>query len=158
MIIGLDCSSKSIHAVVLNQDGDLVYKEAWTTKARDMDAKLFELQEGFTSGLYRIIGDGTAIAVIENPIYIQSGKATIEISQVIGFVKAELNRFGLLVWGVQNTVWKKVVLGDGTSNKERIAMFAKARWGDVFEGSQDFADAACVALYGVEKGFNKKRK
>ena len=44
---------------------------------------------------------------------------------------------------------KKSITGNGNASKQDIMKFAVEKWGDVFE-EQDFADAACIALWGIQ--------
>ena len=153
MIVGFDCSSKTIHAVLLNNDGDIEEMATWISKMKDMDSRLFDLQERLMDDgqFVKVTDDSKAVGIVENPIYIQNANATIQISQVVSLVKTELNRNKMFTFGVDVGTWKKTVLGRGNVSKETIERFALARWGDVFGLSQDLMDAACIAAYGVEK-------
>ena len=46
--------------------------------------------------------------------------------------------------------WKKDIIGKVNASKLEIKAFAEKHWGETFE-EQDFADAACIALW------NKRR-
>ena len=48
-------------------------------------------------------------------------------------------------------VWKKIIVGKGNAKKSDIMAFAVSKWGDVFP-EQDYADAACIALWRKRDG------
>ena len=48
---------------------------------------------------------------------------------------------------MDNNTWKRQVLGRGNAKKSDIMKFAVDLWGDRFP-EQDYADAACIALWG----------
>jgi len=47
---------------------------------------------------------------------------------------------------VDNRRWKKVIIGKGNASKSEIMDFSISQWGDQFP-EQDYADAACIALW-----------
>ena len=51
---------------------------------------------------------------------------------------------------VPHGTWKKATVGKGNAKKEDIMKYATEKWGDRFP-EQDYADAACLALW------NKRR-
>jgi Holliday junction resolvasome RuvABC endonuclease subunit len=52
---------------------------------------------------------------------------------------------------VDNRAWKKVIIGKGNASKSEIMDFAISQWGGVFS-EQDYADAACIALWRKRDG------
>jgi Holliday junction resolvasome RuvABC endonuclease subunit len=52
---------------------------------------------------------------------------------------------------VDNRKWKKVIIGKGNASKSEIMDFSISQWGDLFP-EQDYADAACIALWRKRDG------
>ena len=152
-IAGLDCSSKSIHIVLLSLGGKYVTQDSFVNISGDMDARMYDLMNQFKlrfeqkDNFYKHI----KVAVVENPIYVQNVKATVGISQVIGAAKEFLN-FYTSVFGIDNKSWKKDVVGNGNASKELIKEFALTKWKEMDQTwGQDFFDAACIAFWGVRR-------
>lgn len=157
---GIDCGGKSIHAVSVNKYGvvNLDSTLMVITKKRDLDERLIDLISLFKKSLptHRfmdsLVGE---FAVIENPIHIQNARTTIGMTHVIAGVKLALSDMGIGFLSVDNKVWKRDVLGDGKSDKDKIKAFAIRRFGLKENLEQDFYDAACIALWGCWR-FNRK--
>ena len=54
---------------------------------------------------------------------------------------------------VDNTKWKKDIVGKGNASKKEIKEYAIEKWGEIFP-EQDFADAACIALWAKQEERN----
>ena len=148
MYLGMDISSKTIHGVVLTAKGEVNRTFKCESTSKDMDIRLKDLGRQFEA----ISLKGIQHIVIENAVYIQNVKATNSISQVIGTVKYLCSKYCDDVTGVDVKSWKKTVLADGNASKEKIAEFAKARWGKTLpQTEQDFFDAACLALFCLKR-------
>lgn len=148
-VLGFDCSSKRIDCVVLDEEGNFKTSLSLNSAIKDMDARALDLVRKLEKEIHRVLFI-PCIAYIENAIYLNNVKATIGIASVIAMVKKVLHDNGVDFIGIDNRSWKKDVLGDGKAEKEKIMTFAKARWGDNIV-SQDIADSAVIALYGVNK-------
>ena len=148
MIAGFDCSSKAIHLSLLDKDENLVGLEKFESKDKDYEIRFYEILDKFEaySGIIDI-----STAAIESAIYIQNAKATIAIASVIAGVKLQLHRSGTPFASVDNRAWKKVIVGKGNAKKSDIMAFAVSKWGEVFP-EQDYADAACIALWRKRDG------
>ena len=85
-------------------------------------------------------------ASIEAAIFIQNPNSTIAIAHVVGAVWLSLLKRGIQTTRIENTKWKKVILGKGNASKIDIMNYAIDKWGNVFP-EQDFADASCIALW-----------
>jgi len=153
--IGFDCSSKAIHGVLLGEDGDLLDQESWASKESTYHARFLEIVTNFyrsTSRIKTILTESKqAFAAIEAAIFIQNPHTTLAIASVVGCVDFICHLSGLQPVLVDNRKWKKEILGKGNVKKPDIMKFAQEKWGDVFV-EQDFADAACIALWCKEKG------
>ena len=153
--IGFDCSSKAIHGVLLGEDGDLLDQESWASKEKTYHARFLEIVTNFyrsTSRIKTILTESKqAFAAVEAAIFIQHPHTTLAIASVVGCVDFICHLSGLQPILVDNRKWKKEILGKGNVKKPDIMKFAQEKWGDVFV-EQDFADAACIALWCKEKG------
>jgi Holliday junction resolvasome RuvABC endonuclease subunit len=148
MILGLDCSSRTIHGVVLNDKEEIVTQFKTDKYKEDFDIRFVKIADNFDKILSKIKVEK---AFVEAAIYIQNPKSTIEIARVVGGVQLICNKYRTPCQLVDNTKWKKEVVGKGNCSKANIMSFAIEKWGDSFE-EQDFADAACIALYGLKEG------
>lgn len=153
--IGFDCSSKAIHGVLLGENGDLLDQESWASKEKTYHARFLEIVTNFyrsTSRIKTILTESKqAFAAVEAAIFIQNPHTTLAIASVVGCVDFICHLSGLQPILVDNRKWKKEILGKGNVKKPDIMKFAQEKWGDVFV-EQDFADAACIALWCKEKG------
>jgi len=152
--MGIDCSSKAIHSVWLDSQENILTQYKWSSKAKDFDTRFLDFGEDFWTDLSKIkvtLKKGSTIqATVEAPIYIQNPRATISIASVVGLVRFICFLNGIKCEHLDNTKWKRDIIGKGNASKAEIKEFAIAKWGEVFP-EQDYADAACIALW------NKRR-
>ena len=152
--IGFDCSSKAIHGVLLDTDGKLLHQQKWASSKDTYHERFLEITANFwadNSRIKTILTESKRIlAAVEAAIYIQNPHTTLAIASVVGCVDFICNQNGFEVVLIDNRKWKKELLGKGNATKPDILKFAKDKWGDVFE-EQDFADAACIALWRKQK-------
>ena len=148
MIAGFDCSSKAIHLSLIDEDENVTGLEKFESGDKDYETRFYEILDKFEaySGIIDI-----STAAIESAIYIQNAKATIAIASVVAGVKLQLHRSGTPFASVDNKVWKKIIVGKGNAKKSDIMAFAVSKWGEVFP-EQDYADAACIALWRKKDG------
>ena len=148
MIGGIDCSSKAVHLALLDEEEQLVDLKKYDSKAKLADERFYEILDKFYDDIGII---DISAAAIESAIYIQNAKATIAIASVVAGVKYGLHRGGISFAAVDNNTWKRQVLGRGNAKKSDIMTYAEDFWGDRFP-EQDYADAACIALWGKRHG------
>ena len=152
--VGFDCSSKAIHGVILDEEGNLVHQQKWASSKDNYHDRFIEITTNFwadNSRIKTILNEKKqAFAAIEAAIYIQNPHTTLAIASVVGCVDFICSLGGFNAQLVDNRKWKKDLLGKGNAKKSDILTFAKNKWGDVFE-EQDFADAACIALWCKQK-------
>jgi len=148
MIAGFDCSSKAIHLSLIDEDENVTGLEKFESGDKDYETRFYEILDKFEA--YTGIID-ISTAAIESAIYIQNAKATIAIASVVAGVKLQLHRSGTPFASVENRAWKKVIIGKGNASKSDIMAFAVSKWGDQFP-EQDYADAACIALWRKRDG------
>ena len=126
----------------------------WASKAKDVNERFLNFGKDFWDDFSKIkviLENGSVIkATVEAPIYIQNPKATIAIASVTGLVRFICFLNGIECAYLDNTKWKRDIVGKGNANKLEIKDFAIEKWGDIFP-EQDYADAACIALW------NKRR-
>tara|TARA_R110002110_G_scaffold329864_4_gene541240 strand:+ start:225 stop:728 length:504 start_codon:yes stop_codon:yes gene_type:complete len=149
--MGIDCSSRAVHAVVLDFDERIIAKGKWFSTSSEFINRFPEMLTDFDDNLSKI--KVTLNAAVESAIFIQNPKSTIEIASVVGAVNFICTRLAIECTLVDNRHWKKIVLGKGNLNKKDIKAFAVAKWGDVFP-EQDYADAACIALWNKRRSDN----
>ena len=155
--VGFDCSSKAIHSVVMDSDFNIQVQKKWSSKAKTFEERFPEITTNFWKDLSKIFisdsGNKKAVVAIEQAIFIQNPKTTVEIANVIGCVRMACYMRGFDVIMVDNRKWKKEILGRGNAKKQEIMDYAVERWGKVFP-EQDFADAACIAAWTVKERLN----
>ena len=144
MYLGLDCSSKAVHGIVLDEDENIVSQLKSYGTGSNFDLRFSEIFANFSEDLSRInIISGAAV---EAAIYIQNPRTTLAIAYVVGGGRVVLQEHSIPHILVDNRSWKKDIVGRGNVKKEDIKVFAIEKWGEVFK-EQDFADAACIALW-----------
>ena len=160
VFMGLDCSTKAIHSVTLDVDENVKVQHKWASTEKTFPERFPLLIKDFWEDISRIKIIRTEqrqfIATVEESIYIQNPRTTVQLASVVGCVKFGCYYHGFELTGVDNKSWKKVIIGSGNASKADIMAFAIEKWGDVFD-EQDFADAACIALWGLRK-FKLKEK
>ena len=135
--LGIDTSSKAIHMVLLGENEEVLQQVKCSSKKKLAEDRFYEIVDEFYAQLSIIPID---TAGIESAIYIQNATATC---------KYALYRSGIPFSAVDNNTWKKKVIGKGNAKKPDILEFAENKWGKIFP-EQDFADAACIALWAKE--------
>ena len=148
MIGGIDCSTKAVHLALIDDDEQIVELKKYGSKGKLAEDRFYEILDQVYADLSII---DISAAAIESAIYIQNAKATIVIASVVAGVKYGLHRGGISFAAVDNNTWKRQVLGRGNAKKSDIMKFAVDLWGDRFP-EQDYADAACIALWGKKYG------
>ena len=146
--IGLDCSSKGVHGVIINQQAEYKEQLKWISKLPDFEDRFIEFLKNFFDDLGIIKERFSDLRVaIEAPIYKQNPKPTMQIAAVVYIARFICFLHGIECVPIQNKSWKKYVLERGNASKQDIFNFSNIFWGNVFV-EQDHADAACIALWG----------
>ena len=151
--LGLDCSSKAVHGVIVSDGEEIVSKLKFHSTPKDsFDNRLFQIFDNFSVYLANELEyNDIQCSAIVAAIYIQNARTTMEISGVVSVAKYLLHTKGILCYPVDNRSWKKQILGKGNAGKPDIKNFAVEKWGDIFP-EQDYADAACIALWAKRQG------
>jgi Holliday junction resolvasome RuvABC endonuclease subunit len=91
-------------------------------------------------------------AFIESPIVGRGGvRSTMVQCYTSGAIQASLFDQKVSVALANVSSWKKVVVGHGRATKDGVSEFVRLRWPALYaeaSGSQDVADAVCIAHYG----------
>tara|TARA_R110002020_G_scaffold271574_4_gene486783 strand:- start:2961 stop:3473 length:513 start_codon:yes stop_codon:yes gene_type:complete len=155
--LGLDCSSKAIHGVVIDQNEEIIAQYKWGSKSKDFNERFHQFSREFLAELstikHTLLLRNDMLAAVESAIFIQNPKATISIASVVGVVRFVCDILDINCCFVDNTKWKKDVVGKGNASKKEIKQCAIDKWGEVFT-EQDFADAACIALWKKQEDTN----
>ena len=147
--LGLDCSSLAVHGVIIDDDEKIISMHKWGSKNKDFSQRFPEITLDFFDELSRI--NNIDKSSIEAAIFIQNPNTTIAIAHVVGAVWLSLLWKGIETNRIENTKWKKIILNKGNASKDDIKQFSIDKWGDIFP-EQDYADAACIALYSKRRG------
>lgn len=152
--LGLDTSSKAIHGVILDEQENLIatHKVICDTK-KSFKERFPELIINFMDELWAIDVVTLDLALIEEPIFAQNRNVVRTLSEVVGAVWSILSISDVPTKLVDNGTWKKNIVGNGKSTKDDIMKYAIEKWGDKFP-EQDYADSACIALYGLWESNN----
>ena len=146
--LGLDCSTKAVHGVIIDDEGVFIEKFKWSSTSSDFHTRFLANSKSFLEDLGKIKHTYSDLTVaIEAPLFIQNPRTTIQLSAVIYAVYFACYLQELTPDLIENTKWKKYVLERGNVSKKQIAEFAQIFWKADFK-EQDWADAACVALWG----------
>ena len=155
--LGFDCSSKAIHCVALDDEYNIITQKKWGSAYKTFEDRFNEITKNFWKDLSKIYisksKNEKVYVAIEQAIFIQNPKTTVDIANVIGCVRTISNIRGYDVVMVDNRRWKKDVLGKGNAAKPDIMEYAIEKWGKVLP-EQDFADAACIAAWKVKERSN----
>ena len=156
--IGIDPSSKKVACILTVDDGPPV---AWTVSMKSEDY-VVRCAEAFGSVLNWIEDvaqkhRGHSIhAFIEDPVVGRGGAySTIVQSKVHGAIVAALAVSGKCasIKSVNNSHWKKKIVGKGNAGKPEIKAWAKQFWRQLFSVAnggkdQDLIDAGGINRYG----------
>lgn len=148
VFLGVDCSSRAIHAVAVDEQERVVGKQKWYSSATDFDFRYRYLGVEFQRFIQSL--KVPLVVAVESAIFIQNPKSTIEIATVVAGVRLGCAINNVQCIPVDNRHWKKLVLGKGNLNKTAIKGYTIEKWGDIFP-EQDWSDASCIALW------NKRR-
>jgi Holliday junction resolvasome RuvABC endonuclease subunit len=156
MIVGVDPSSRKIAMIydVLGSEENLKAKTfalpQSVVPALGLAYKVTRrFVKSYTDKGYRVI------LYIEEPVVGKGGAyATIKQSKVHGAIVAGAVAGGATVEAVNNTVWKKRVVGKGNASKVQVAQHVRKNWRNLSRlagPDQDLIDAGCIYSYAVHQ-------
>ena len=108
MFMGVDCSSRAVHVVLVDADERVVGQGKWRSSENDFNVRFLEIMQKFNEDLSKI--KVIREAAVESAIFIQNPKSTMEIATVVGGVRLICFQNGLDCTPVDNRHWKKHVL------------------------------------------------
>lgn len=147
LIAGVDCSSKSI-AFVMIENNEIRLKKLIESSSKDPHTRVSELFLSFREFMKELpIKPG--IVFIEQALFLQNVKTTLMIDATINAVRFVCIENNIPCSIIDNRSWKKSVIGNGKASKEDIAQFVNLKWPDFGSTSQDLMDAASIAMFGV---------
>ena len=153
MILGVDSDTYRICYVALNED-TATFHSSGMILAR-MSKEWFERYSQLLPEWYHLLHDwdGPKKIYIEDSAYRSYGAAH-KLAKVMGGALAISFVFTKEVHLVPANTWKKVILGHGRASKEmaqKVAANHPLLFGRGLEESHHMADAACIALYGLNQ-------
>ena len=147
MYMGIDCSSKAIHAVLIDDNERVIGQGKWTGKSSDFATKFLEMIDNFNDS-FSNINHAIIIASIESSIFIQNPKTSLRIATVVAGCLVICHQNSTVCVEVDNRKWKKYILGKGNSNKQDIKNWTDAKWSNTVQFTeQDWSDASCIAIW-----------
>jgi Holliday junction resolvasome RuvABC endonuclease subunit len=160
IVIGIDPSSHGFHAAVLCcfEDGDQSLALHSSDHPRDKLAGpatlvIYEVARDIWRML-RAYDSLDVVIFIEEPVVAgaRNIRSSLLIAQVVGGMIAMSGDTTQGIYLVPVATWKKVVIGSGNASKEEVTLWLNRvhpAYAADCAGEQDFADACCLALYGV---------
>ena len=146
IIVGIDPDTKAITGVGLETGKE---PHIWRLEAKGRRAE-DRIEKLFTSLRLTFFSDKPADWVyIELPVMGVNVKALRDQAMVIGMIRYWLWSHHQPHSMVDNTVWKKGVLGSGHASKEEITAYAMRVLHIPVDHPQDVYDAACIAAWGA---------
>ena len=158
LIVGIDPSAKKIAIVaavpilhVSYVSAQMLYKSDQRQTPQSI-GKALDVMRDFLEWADGVAPNGERLAWVEDPLVGRGGVVpTIKQAYVGGIIRGTLANAGFKVYGVNQSSWKKAVLGNGRAEKAQIKQHVKAMWpkiaGQIADDS-DLADAAAINLYG----------
>lgn len=149
-IVGIDPDTKAITGIGLESGRE---PNIWRIEAKGRRAE-DRIEKLYTSLRITFFPDKPADWVyIESPVLAQfrgktNAKALRDQAMVIGMIRYWLWSNDQPHSMVDNTVWKKGLLGNGHASKEEIAAYAQRVLHIPADHPQDVYDAACIAAWG----------
>lgn len=154
VLIGLDPSSKKI-ALAISVGGA---KPTFRTKAlpqNDMPRACKEAYKYVRDTVKEFTKEGHRVFVfIEEPVVGRGGvRSTLMQTKANGAMQAGASMAGALVQEVNNSSWKKRVVGKGNCGKPEVKEWLRQNWPYAYvkaDGDQDIMDAACILRFGEQ--------
>ena len=145
-ISGVDASTKRI-AIVQFKDGNLDDWNLISTMEHPLDDRIFDLYNKFKEQIECRFKPN--LVVFEEIPFVRNFRAERALSEIVGCCKLVCQENNINYRVVNNTVWKKQVLGDGRATKDEIKAFVIARYPILAFERQDIFDACAISLLGV---------
>jgi len=152
--LGIDSSTQAIHCVVIDDKERLISTQKFFSKGKRTLDRFPEIMIGFFDFISTI--NNISSVAIEDSIQARNGVTTKTLARVVGGVHTCCVLSDIETVLIHLATWKKEVIGRGNATKLDILEFATEKWGNKFP-EQDYADAACVALWNKRRTNGEKR-
>lgn len=149
-VLGIDPSSKKL-AFCLT---DTSYSNSFTLTTISLPAGALQATGAAYRGAFSFFERNKEDLHIymEAPVFGRNAFSTIVQAQVGGAVMAAAQNFGVPLHLVNNSSWKKRIIGKGNAKKEEVAEKLREIWLEAYaasSGDQDLIDACAINRYGV---------
>jgi Holliday junction resolvasome RuvABC endonuclease subunit len=154
IVIGIDPAATHLAAVILG--GPKPYQLVTRTMPKDAVLRCAAAYR-WTRRLIRLfpLADDIVVAV-EEPVIGKPGRAgangTLPQAKVHGAILAAGSMAAVTVIPINNSQWKKRIVGKGNASKAEVNQFVKRTapklWAEA-KGNQDLCDALCIAQHGL---------
>lgn len=160
VVIGIDAGTASMHAAIVHTEDDalvLARVLARTDKYQlptAVLATLFRRTRGVLDETAEHWPGDEPVVFIEEPLVagarnIRSG---LKLAEAVGVIIAAVSCYTDRCYLVPVASWKKGTVGNGSASKQDVALWLSQyhpSYAAHCDGSQDLADACCIARYGV---------
>ena len=128
--VGIDCSSKAVHIVILDGKEQLIDKYKWESKLKTADARFLDIVDQIHTGLPEF--KDAELVCVEDTIYIQNPLTTRTITAIVYSIIYFLHYNDVKCLTTKPQQWKKVlnntmVFKKGKA-KETIMEYVKNKW------------------------------
>lgn len=145
-VFGLDVSTYKIAVAKLTLDDFDVIE--FQSKSRSWETRLKELYFQLFPYVQTNIVPDDMVCIEEIPL-VQNRQSLIKLVHVLSMCRTIFMHFELDCFPVNVKTWKRVVVGDGNADKDKVTIMAKKIFGDRIKGlSQDSIDSLMVAKWG----------
>lgn len=146
-IVGLDIDSRKFGASLF-EDGKYVISTFYESEEKEIQNRLFDLYDKVEILVLNLFKPDKIY--IEESIYVSNFKTSRALSESIANVKLLCRLHQIKFEMVQNTSWKKEIIGNGKCSKEDIKNFIVKKFPQLEEDRQDVFDSCGIAMYGVK--------
>jgi len=145
-IFGFDLSTSKIAIARLSIEGFEVVE--LTSKCRSWEARFKELYWLLSPWIRDFVTVDDLICIEDIPL-VQNRQTLIKLVHILAMCRTICTEYGMDVFTVNVKTWKKDVVGDGSSDKDKVkAMAVKIFGKSVNKLSQDSVDALMIAKWG----------
>ena len=145
-IFGFDISTSKIAIARLSTEGFEVVE--LTSKSRYWETRFKELYWLLSPWVRDNITTDDLICIEDIPL-VQNRQSLIKLVHVLAMCRTVCTEHGMDVFTVNVKTWKKDVVGDGSSDKDKVRAMAVKIFGEsVKKFSQDSIDALMIAKWG----------
>lgn len=145
-IFGFDISTSKIAIARLSTEGFEVVE--LTSKSRSWETRFKELYWLLSPWVRDNITIDDLICIEDIPL-VQNRQSLIKLVHVLAMCRTVCTEHGMDVFTVNVKTWKKDVVGDGSSDKDKVRAMAVKIFGEsVKKFSQDSIDALMIAKWG----------